>query len=78
MPRTKLSHNAPFPCGSGKTYGASCRGKGFGWGKDEIEVPLEKSLKLGPHACFNAVRQVICYCRKRSDEAQVCNLRLGC
>jgi hypothetical protein len=35
MPRTKLSHNAPFPCGSGKTYGASCRGKGFGWGKDE-------------------------------------------
>jgi hypothetical protein len=35
MPRKKLSHNAPCPCGSGKKYKMCCWGKRFDWKADE-------------------------------------------
>jgi hypothetical protein len=35
MPRKKLAHNAPCPCGSGKQYGDCCYDKGFEYLVDE-------------------------------------------
>ena len=45
MPRKKLAHNAPCPCGSGKPYGDCCYDKGFEYLVDE-DGTIFKSIPM--------------------------------
>jgi hypothetical protein len=47
MARTKLSHNAPCPCGSGQKYKHCCYSKGFEWQQDEAGRVF-KSVPMSP------------------------------
>lgn len=49
MKRRKLSKKAPCPCGSGKTYGRCCHGKGYEWVEGE-KGGVCKSVPLSDEA----------------------------